>query len=140
MASDTTLGRVLVVEDDTGIREGLTDTLSRRGYAVVSAENGLEGLERLRAHRPDVVLLDLVMPVMTGLEFLTESKRDPLFARTPVVVMTARGDGGAALELDADAVISKPFEADLILRVVNHFVARGFNRQEQLAQIEHQQL
>ena len=82
------------------------------------------------------------MSVMTGLDFLTESKRDPLFARTPVVVVTARGGGGAALQLDADAVISKFFDADLIFRLVNCFVARvhRFNGQELLAQREHQQV
>ena len=124
MTSITAHGRVLVVDDDAGVREGLTDVLTRGGFEVVLAENGREGLERLRAHRPDVVLLDLAMPVMTGQDFIMESRYHPLFASTPVVVMTARGNGGAALPLDADAVILKPFDADTILDVVNHFAAR----------------
>lgn len=120
----TAHGRVLVVDDDAGVREGLTDVLTRGGFEVVLAENGREGLERLRAHRPDVVLLDLAMPVMTGQDFIMESRYHSLFASTPIVVMTARGNGGAALPLDADAVILKPFDADTILHVVNHFAAR----------------
>ena len=117
-------GRVLVVEDDAGVREGLTDILTGGGFEVVFAQDGREGLERLRALCPDVVLLDLAMPVMTGQDFILESRYDPRFSSTPIVVMTARGNGGAALPLDADAVILKPFDADTILQLVNHFAAR----------------
>ncbi len=64
MTSITAHGRVLVVDDDAGVREGLTDVLTRGGFEVVLAENGREGLERLRAHRPRCRAL-FAMPVMT---------------------------------------------------------------------------
>ncbi len=125
MTNDTAHQRVLVVDDDRGIREGLTDLLSRRGFDVVPAEQGREGLERLRACRPDVVLLDIIMPVMSGLDLLAEKNRDPSLAEIPVVVMTARGDAAAALEMGADAAISKPFDAVDIVRLVDYFAARS---------------
>lgn len=118
------LPRVLVVEDDEALRAGLVDLLVCRGYEVLSATQGEEALECLREFRPDVVLLDLVMPVMDGLSFLAEKSRRPILAGIPVVAMTAHGDGAGALERDVDALVSKPFDAGDILRLVNHFARR----------------
>src|SRR6266545_3294379 len=101
--------RVLVVDDDAALREGLVAFLDRKGYEVFSATHGGEGLERLHEFHPQVVLLDLVMPIMDGLSFLTERNRHPSLAKIPVVAMTATGDGGSALERNADALVSKPF-------------------------------
>lgn len=117
--------RVLVVEDDEALREGLVDLLGGSGYEVVSATQGEEALERLREFRPEVVLLDLVMPVMDGLSFLAEKNRRPALAGIPVVAMTAHGDGAGALERDVDALVSKPFYAADILRLVEHFARRS---------------
>ncbi len=120
--------RVLVVEDDEAVREGLVDLLAGGGYEVLSATQGEEALERLEEFRPEVVLLDLVMPVMDGLSFLAEKNQRPTLAGIPVVVMTAYGDGAGALERDVDALVSKPFDARDVLRVVNHFARRGRGR------------
>ncbi len=117
--------RVLVVDDDAALREGLVALLARKGYQVFSATQGEEGLERLHEFHPQVVLLDLVMPIMDGLSFLTERNRHPSLAKIPVVAMTATGDGGGALERNADALVSKPFEAEDILRLVDHYARRS---------------
>jgi CheY-like chemotaxis protein len=114
-----------VVDDDAGLREGLVAFLDRRGYEVFSATQGEEGLERLHEFHPKVVLLDLVMPVMDGLSFLAERNRHPALARIPVVAMTATGDGGGALERNADALVSKPFEPEDIVRLVDHYARRS---------------
>lgn len=123
--STASRARVLVVEDDASLREGLVDVLDGKGYEVLSATQGEEGLRRLHEFRPKVVLLDLVMPVMDGLSFLTEKNRHPSVARIPVVAMTAQGDGGGALELNADALVSKPFQAEDILKLVDLYARRS---------------
>jgi len=117
--------RVLVVEDDAALREGLVAVLDQKGYEVFSATQGEEGLERLHEFHPQVVLLDLVMPVMDGLSFLAERNKHPSLARIPVVAMTATGDGGCALERNADAIVSKPFDPEDILRLVDLYVRRS---------------
>jgi CheY-like chemotaxis protein len=82
--------RVLVVDDDEPTRELLARTLTRLGYAVVTAEDGLRALEALPRVRPDLVLLDLTMPVMDGFTFLDHLRADPVHAQIPVIVATAR--------------------------------------------------
>ncbi len=83
-------GSVLVIDDDPGDRERLERSLQAGGFTVVGAENGAVALERLKEQRPDLVLLDLMMPVMDGFEFLAEFKRDVANASIPVVVISAK--------------------------------------------------
>src|SRR5262249_47151194 len=80
---------VLIVEDDAPLRELLRRMLEREGYAVVEADNGQAALERLRDGTPGVILLDLMMPVMDGFEFLVERRREDLGRDVPVIVLTA---------------------------------------------------
>jgi CheY-like chemotaxis protein len=82
---------LLVVDDDPAIRETLADLLQDEGYVVMTAINGKEALTRLRAGsaRPCVILLDLMMPVMSGAEFYAEMRSDPALADIPVVVISA---------------------------------------------------
>lgn len=86
---------VLVVEDDDDIREVLADTLADHGYRVYQARHGLDALEHMREYGvPNIILLDLMMPVMNGFDFLAEKAKEPAFASVPVVVITAgRQDG-----------------------------------------------
>jgi CheY-like chemotaxis protein len=81
---------VLVVDDDAEVRELLRRTLEAEGYAVVEADDGRAALERLRAIRPSVVLLDLMMPDMDGFEFAAEFRRRQDWRAVPIVVITAR--------------------------------------------------
>lgn len=110
---------ILVAEDDPAIRTGVSDLLSLEGYAVETASDGAEALEKYRAHRPDLVLLDVMMPKMSGYDVCREIRRsDPA---TPVLMLTAKGaevDRVVGLELGADDYIVKPFGmAELIARV-----------------------
>jgi PAS domain S-box-containing protein len=82
--------RVLVVEDDEPTRELVRRTLESEGSTVIEADNGEVALARLRESEPDIVLLDLMMPVMDGFSFLQHLRADPRYARLPVVVATAR--------------------------------------------------
>ena len=90
---------VLIVEDDRDVRLSLAEVLAEEGYRVAIAENGFEALCYLRTARaPGVILLDLMMPVMDGWEFLAEKRRIPSLAGIPVVVLTAGGSGKRPLE------------------------------------------
>lgn len=80
---------VLVVEDDLDIRAALQGFLKDEGYNVFTAENGRAGLQLLEQEKPGLVLLDLMMPVMNGWEFLEEKNRSPSGAKTPVLVISA---------------------------------------------------
>jgi CheY-like chemotaxis protein len=106
--------RVLVVEDDEDIRSTLAELLESEGYEVTSAADGRQGLERALARPPDVILLDLMMPVMNGWEFREEQKRDPTIAGVPVVVVSAV----SRASIDASEVIGKPFSIDDVLAAV----------------------
>src|SRR5437588_12112485 len=87
--------RVLVVEDDAVLNGAIKMLLEWEGYEVDCAANGSDALDRLREQgRPSVILLDLLMPVLSGWEFRDEQKRDPALADIPVVVVSAVGDPG----------------------------------------------
>ncbi|MCH6551110.1 MAG: response regulator, partial [Planctomycetes bacterium] len=82
--------RVLVVEDDAQIRELMRRTLEKEGWQVDEAEHGREALERVKEHVPELILLDLMMPVMDGFQFMVELRQDESWRRIPVVVVTAK--------------------------------------------------
>ena len=109
---------ILIVEDDANIRELLHLYLEQEGYHIESAQDGAEGLRVCRRVHPDLVLLDLMMPVMDGTQMIRELRT---FSKTPVIVLTAKGevlDKVTLLELGADDYITKPFEMrEVIARV-----------------------
>jgi two-component system cell cycle response regulator len=102
---------ILVVDDSTAIRRILRRALEGAGHRVVEAENGREGLEVCRTERPDLVLLDVDMPVMDGLSTLREMKMDPTLLQVPVLFLTARTGGedlARGLDLGAHDYLRKP--------------------------------
>ena len=120
--------RVLVVEDDLNAREMMRRLLVGEGWGVSVAFNGREALDRLIAERPNLVLLDLMMPEMDGFEFLAEFRKNPKFVSTPVIVVTAadlsladrrRLDGGVQHILQKAASEQEDF-----LRQIRDLVAR----------------
>ena len=93
--------------------------LESEGFLVQVARNGREALDRLRESRPSVILLDLMMPVMTGDEFRAHQLADPQYCDVPVICMTAAHDGAArAARLNADEYFQKPLDFDQLLTVV----------------------
>ena len=109
---------VLVVEDDTTIRDVVTYQLSRAGHRVTSAADGVAALERFRAARPDLVILDLMLPRLAGLDVLRVMRGE---SGTPVIVISARdteADKVTGLNLGADDYVTKPFSVrELMARV-----------------------
>lgn len=114
--------RILVVEDDADAREAMISLLQMKGYRAFPAGNGKEALDYLkRAPVPDLIILDLWMPVMDGWQFRTEQVKDPRLKEIPVVVVTALSDQA---DVDADEVIIKPVDVDQLLTAVGHFCRR----------------
>jgi DNA-binding response OmpR family regulator len=111
--------RILIVEDEPAMVAGLRDNFEYEGYEVISAEDGVAGLERALADEPDLVLLDVMMPRMSGLDLCKQLKaKRPTI---PIIMLTARGqeiDKVVGLELGADDYITKPFSIrELMARV-----------------------
>lgn len=105
--------RVLVVEDEDNIAAALEYLMLREGYAHDRVASGAEALSRIRDTRPDLVLLDVMLPEVSGYEICQRIRTDPALATVKVLMMTARGstiERRKGLELGADGFISKPFE------------------------------
>ena len=110
---------VLIVDDDRDVREVVQATLEAGGYRVRTAADGLAGLIALGEHRPDVIILDLWMPVVHGWAFRSRQMRTPAWRDIPVVILTATENlSPRSVDLAPAAVLSKPFHvADLIAAV-----------------------
>ncbi len=110
--------RILVVDDEERIINFLRSKLKASGYEVLTARNGVEGLDQVQAQEPDLIVLDLLMPKMNGLEMLKELRT---FSAMPVIILTAKGsdtDRIKGLQLGADDYLPKPFNPDeLVARI-----------------------
>jgi CheY-like chemotaxis protein len=116
--------RILIIDDDAGVRGVLNVMLSRAGYEVTAAANGEEGLRAAQAQPPDLVLLDIEMPGMNGFDVCSHLKTDTLLKDVPVFIMTGRPVAGVpalALAVGAVDLLTKPFEReDLLKRLQAH--------------------
>ena len=116
-----TPARILVVEDERDIAALISYHLTKDGYRVRTAEGGVEALEALSAERPDLVVLDLMLPGLSGYEILEQMRGQQELSDVPVIILTARRDESErikGLELGADDYLTKPFSPrELVLRV-----------------------
>jgi DNA-binding response OmpR family regulator len=117
--------RILVVEDERPMRTALEDVLAAEGYRVLTAENGQSGLERARVEKPDLILLDIMMPKMDGYAVCVELRRlsDPV----PILMLTAKGqveDRVQGLDVGADDYLIKPFSTEELLARVRALLRR----------------
>ncbi len=115
--------RVLCVEDEAGMLDLLRLILESAGYAFVGAEDGMEGLQLMRAEQPDLVLLDLMLPEVDGAEVLLTKKKDPAIQRIPVIAVTA---------------LASPFDQIMWKRhtEIQEYITKPFKRKELLDTIE----
>jgi two-component system alkaline phosphatase synthesis response regulator PhoP len=113
------MGKILIVEDEPDMVLGLKDNFEFEGYQVVTASDGVSGLERARSQKPDLVILDIMLPKLSGLEVCKTLRGEGFF--TPIIMLTARGqeiDKVVGLELGADDYVTKPFSIrELLARV-----------------------
>jgi two-component system, chemotaxis family, chemotaxis protein CheY len=113
---------VLVVDDDPAIRGLVAEALRGEGYTVDVAAHGREGLDAIRANRPETVILDLMMPIMDGFSFLEACQRENLCENVPIVVISAVHDAMRRIvELPVRACVAKPFDLDDLIRTVGRF-------------------
>jgi CheY-like chemotaxis protein len=108
---------ILIVDDDAESREMLSELLTNEGYTVVRAENGRDALDYLSRSLPSLIILDLMMPIMSGWEFRERQRADSRLNSLPVVVTSA---SGLAPEIDAAALIPKPIDFALLMRAVRN--------------------
>lgn len=119
--------KIFVVEDEEDILELIRYQLAREGYEVATAANGEHALKAITQRPPDLVLLDLMLPGVDGLEICRTLKRNPPTARIPIVMVTAKGaesDIVTGLELGADDYISKPFSIKVLVARVRAVLRR----------------
>jgi CheY-like chemotaxis protein len=106
---------VLVVDDEFGITDALGDVLGEEGFHVVVARNGKDGLRRVGEQRPDIILLDYMMPVMDGRDMLKALQADPASRDIPVVTMSALARAQLPADFTPAAFLRKPFDIDMLL-------------------------
>src|SRR5258705_12159733 len=112
---------VLIVEDDADLRDMMAQLLTLEGFNAATVANGREALEYLRnVARPDVILLDLMMPVMDGWEFRRRQQADPAMSDVPVIVLSAL-DPSRAADVNANAFLKKPLDFDRLLTLVRGY-------------------
>lgn len=113
--------RILIIEDDKDIVELVRYNLEKDDYQVTTCGDGATGLAQIRKSQPDLLLLDLMLPKLSGLEICKEIRRDDRLGRLPILILTARGeeaDRVVGLELGADDYVTKPFSPrELVARV-----------------------
>jgi len=117
--------RVLVVDDDASIQGFLAEALADEGYSVRTASNGREALSILETWRPDIILLDLMMPEMDGWGFRVQQRTMLGVANVPVIVLSATRDLNAkAAELEPAQVFAKPFDLDALLSTIDEITTQ----------------
>lgn len=119
---------ILVVEDDADILELVRHALTRDGYKVTGVTNGGEALPAIRKETPDIIVLDLMLPGMDGLEICRALKSETSLSNTPIIMLTAKGEESdivAGLELGADDYITKPFSPRILLARVRACLRRA---------------
>ncbi|HLE20912.1 MAG TPA: response regulator transcription factor [Vicinamibacteria bacterium] len=113
--------RILIIEDDPDIVELVRYNLSKEGYQVAAVGDGVAGLEKVRKSQPDLLVLDLMLPKLSGLEVCKEIRRDEVLKRLPILMLTARSeemDRVIGLEVGADDYVTKPFSPrELVARI-----------------------
>lgn len=130
---------VLVIEDDVDIREMLAFSLEKAGYAVVPTEDAEQGLEKLGAMLPDIILVDWMLPGMDGPEFVRRVRRDDLTRNIPVIMLTARGEEADVLkgfETGADDYLSKPFSPKELMARMKALLRRSSNDEDGNLQVK----
>ncbi len=117
--------KILIVEDNELNRDMLSRRLARKGFEILLAEDGAEGLAEMKIHRPDLVLMDIGLPVMNGWDAITQAKSDEILNQIPIIALTAHAleeDRMKAVEVGADDFDTKPVDLDRLLGKINRLI------------------
>ncbi len=123
MAKET----ILIVDDEVDLLDLIEYNLHKEGYNVLRAENGQDGIKIARKHNPDLIILDIMMPKMTGIEVCAVLKEDPVLKSRPVIFLTARGDEKTeieGLEMGADDFLMKPISTSKLVSRIRTVLRR----------------
>lgn len=119
--------KILLIDDDTLLLALLERKLTARGYAVITENDGSQGLERARAENPDLIVLDMMMPIMDGRQVLRALQADATLSAIPVIMLTARreeSDIVGAIERGAADYQLKPFSPEELIARIGRFLTR----------------
>lgn len=117
--------QILIVEDTADNRQIMRDLLSSAGYELLEAQNGEEGVAMAKAHRPDLILMDIQLPIIDGYEATRRIKGDPELARTPIIAVTSyalSGDEAKTRAAGCDDYVAKPFSPRQLLLKVRELI------------------
>jgi two-component system cell cycle response regulator DivK len=120
--------RILVVEDQEDNRRIIRDLLASVGYGLIEATDGEAGVRLAEAERPDLILMDIQLPVLDGYEATRRIKQNPKLGHIPIVVVTSyalSGDDAQAMAAGADAYVAKPFSPRQLLATIRKFLPEG---------------
>jgi two-component system cell cycle response regulator DivK len=118
--------RILVVEDQEDNRQILRDLLANAGYEMIEAEDGQQALDQAAKHRPDLILMDIQLPVMDGYEATRRIKADPNLNAIPIIVVTSyalSGDEEKARGAGCDAYVAKPYSPRALLAQIREYLS-----------------
>lgn len=116
------MSRILIVEDEESLGDTLRDLLGEQGYEIDLVANGVDALTHARANPPDIILLDLMLPILDGVEFLRRLRADGIAPRAHVIVMSSAGPATLG-DLIVDQFVSKPFRLHTLLGLLGSKVA-----------------
>ncbi|MFA5164896.1 MAG: response regulator [Candidatus Omnitrophota bacterium] len=119
--------KILLVDDEEDVLRTVGFRLQASGYEVVTASDGMEGLEKAHSEKPDLVILDLMLPKMDGYKVCAFLKKDTRYKDIPIIMFTAKGgdlDKKLGLEVGADAYVMKPFEPPELVKTVEELLAK----------------
>ena len=117
--------RILIVEDETELIKAIEIRLKQADYEVLFAYDGQEGLDKAKKEKPDLIILDLMLPKMDGHKVCGLLKKDTRFAKIPIIVLTAKAqesDEKLSFEVGADAYIAKPFQHEVVLAKIKELL------------------
>lgn len=120
--------KILIVDDEPNIVISLEFLMQQSGYEVAIARNGEEALEKIASFEPDLVLLDIMLPLLNGFEVCQRIRENPRWSRTKVIMLSAKGreiDVSKGIALGADAYVTKPFSTKDLISQVQQLLATG---------------
>ena len=121
-------GKILVVDDNTDHRELMVIMLEAEGHKIFTARDGSQGLEQIKTNHPDLVICDVMMPGVDGIEMVKVLRQLPEHINTPILMISAHGDVRAnAIQAGANRTIGKPFDLDELVNLVREMLPADIN-------------